>query len=382
MAHDVFISYSSKDRAAAEAACAVLETRGIACWIAPRDIAAGANWAETIAATIAASRVLLLIFSNNANASEQVQREVDVAANHHLAIIPLRIENALPQKSLEYFLNARHWLDAYEPPLDRHLNRLADAIVLILSDGATPQAALARSATDWPAPTAAAGRSFGPYLLGAAALVSLAVVAFAWLAYHREAALPQAPAVTATHSTPPPAQDMAGPAAHDATIIYPRAVQCAPAPTGGAFAAQVCVTSSLAGQHDAAGKPNKYGPQNLVDGNPATAWCEGVAGPGNGQEISIAFSRPVIVSQIIVVNGYAKSDDTFRNNNSIHTLTAIWPDNSTSTLDLADSMAPHAIPTGHTEPVQRLRFRIESVNGGSKWPDTCLSELRFAARAP
>lgn len=37
MAHDVFISYASHDNAVADAACAILEDRGIRCWIVPRD---------------------------------------------------------------------------------------------------------------------------------------------------------------------------------------------------------------------------------------------------------------------------------------------------------------------------------------------------------
>lgn len=36
MAHDVFISYSSKDKTAADATCAVLEGCGVRCWMAPR----------------------------------------------------------------------------------------------------------------------------------------------------------------------------------------------------------------------------------------------------------------------------------------------------------------------------------------------------------
>ena len=48
MAHDVFISYSSKDKLIADAACAILESKGIRCWIAPRDILPGADWGESI----------------------------------------------------------------------------------------------------------------------------------------------------------------------------------------------------------------------------------------------------------------------------------------------------------------------------------------------
>ncbi|HEX4301974.1 MAG TPA: TIR domain-containing protein [Rhizomicrobium sp.] len=379
MGRDVFISYSSKDRRAAEAACAVLEAKGISCWIAPRDIAPGANWAATIADTIAQARVLLLIFSSNANASEQVQREVDVAANHRLSIIPLRIENALPEKSLEYFLNQRHWLDAYTPPLEQHLNRLADAIGLLLSDASAPIADLmpppARNAPA--APPAESGRSFGPYLLGAAVLVSIALVAFGWVAFRREAMAPPAAPPVVAATTPAP-NLMAAPVPPDAprTVIYARAAQCTLTANGTNY----CVTSALASQHDAVGQLNAYGPQNLFDGNPATAWCEGVAGPGDGQEIVLEFSAPTVVGAITVVNGYAKSDATFANNNSVHTLTAIWPDGTTSALELADSKASQTVSTGRDALVKRVRFRIDSVNGGSKWPDSCISELRVVTR--
>ncbi len=41
MAHEVFLSYSSKDRAAADAVCRALETAGLKVWIAPRDVLPG-----------------------------------------------------------------------------------------------------------------------------------------------------------------------------------------------------------------------------------------------------------------------------------------------------------------------------------------------------
>jgi hypothetical protein len=44
MAHDVFISYSAHDKPAAHAVCAKLESRGIRCWTAPRDIRPGMSW--------------------------------------------------------------------------------------------------------------------------------------------------------------------------------------------------------------------------------------------------------------------------------------------------------------------------------------------------
>ena len=44
MAHDVFISYSHKDKAVADAIVARLEQDNCRCWYAPRDIAPGADW--------------------------------------------------------------------------------------------------------------------------------------------------------------------------------------------------------------------------------------------------------------------------------------------------------------------------------------------------
>ena len=48
MAHDVFVSYSQKDKATADAAVARLEQDGSRCWIAPRDILPGTSWGEAI----------------------------------------------------------------------------------------------------------------------------------------------------------------------------------------------------------------------------------------------------------------------------------------------------------------------------------------------
>ena len=56
MAHDVFISHSHADKPAADAACAALEAKGIRCWIAPRDINPGQDWAASIVEAIRGAR--------------------------------------------------------------------------------------------------------------------------------------------------------------------------------------------------------------------------------------------------------------------------------------------------------------------------------------
>ena len=128
MPFDVFISYSSRDKTTADAACASLESAGIRCWIAPRDLRGGTEYAGGIIEGIDACRVMVLIFSSNSNASPQVHRELERGVSKGLTIIPLRVENILPTGSMEYYLGAIHWLDALTPPLAEHLSALTDQV--------------------------------------------------------------------------------------------------------------------------------------------------------------------------------------------------------------------------------------------------------------
>jgi len=129
---DVFISYSSQDKPTADAACAALESANIRCWIAPRDINPGRDYAESIIDAIEGARVFVLIFSNNANASPQVKREVERAVSKGLPIIPVRIEDVVPNRTLEYFISSPHWLDAFPPPRDRYFAKLVVSVRALL----------------------------------------------------------------------------------------------------------------------------------------------------------------------------------------------------------------------------------------------------------
>jgi hypothetical protein len=132
MAHDVFISHSTKDRPIAEAVCAMFEQRGIRCWIAQRDILPGADWGETIIDAISGSRVMIVILSRNANESAQVKREVERAVNRDVIVIPFRVENIPLSKALEFHISTMHWMDALTPPLEQHIHRLADRVKALL----------------------------------------------------------------------------------------------------------------------------------------------------------------------------------------------------------------------------------------------------------
>jgi hypothetical protein len=145
MEFDVFISYSSIDKATADATCAALESAGIRCWIAPRDVIPGTQYAAAIVDAIDLCRLMVLIFSSNANASPQIHREIERAASKGVPIVPMRIEGITPTKSMEYFLGQIHWLDALTPPLAAHLQKLVETTRAILQVDATVHTPLAGS---------------------------------------------------------------------------------------------------------------------------------------------------------------------------------------------------------------------------------------------
>jgi eukaryotic-like serine/threonine-protein kinase len=133
MAHDVFISYSIKDKNAADTVCSIMEENEIRCWIAPRNITPGAPFAEAIIDGIKGSKVFILVYSSNSNQSHQVIKEVDRAVHHGLAIIPLRLEDVPMSKQLEYYVSDVHWLDALTPPLEKHIKKLCEVVKMLLS---------------------------------------------------------------------------------------------------------------------------------------------------------------------------------------------------------------------------------------------------------
>jgi len=133
MAHDVFLSYSSKDKAVADAARNVLERNGVRVWMAPRDILPGVSWAAAIMRGINGARVMVLVFSSNANTSSQVEREVGRAINKRIPVVPFRVENVPPSAALEYYISTTNWLDALTPPLEQHLEYLAEAVKQLLA---------------------------------------------------------------------------------------------------------------------------------------------------------------------------------------------------------------------------------------------------------
>ena len=125
MAHDVFLSYSNKDKVAAETVSRALEASGVRVWMAPRDFFPGLDWAESIRAAMDQGRFFVLVFSSRANASEHTLLELDYAVSHGKLVIPFRIEDVKPSGRMASLLAVSQWVDAFSPPLEPHADRLA-----------------------------------------------------------------------------------------------------------------------------------------------------------------------------------------------------------------------------------------------------------------
>ena len=114
MAAPVFISYSSKDSKVARTICSSLESRGLSCWIASRDVGPGENFMEAIVRAIHAAKVMVLVFSENAHNSDEIKRELVLAGNAKVTVIPVRVEDVAPRDSFAYQLATRQWIDLFE----------------------------------------------------------------------------------------------------------------------------------------------------------------------------------------------------------------------------------------------------------------------------
>lgn len=130
--HDVFISYSSKNKNIADAIVADLEQNNIKCWYAPRDIYPGEDWAGAIKNAIGSTKIFVLVFTDESNRSHQVTNEVTLAVNGGKIIIPFRLSGSDMNDTLLYYLSSVHWLDAVSQPLNQNIETLRKQISALL----------------------------------------------------------------------------------------------------------------------------------------------------------------------------------------------------------------------------------------------------------
>lgn len=107
----VFISHSSENAELARELCGKLENNGFPCFLAPRDIRSGFEYAEEIINGIDGSDVMVLLLSEASNSSPHVLREIERAVSKKKTIIVYKLEEVVLRKSLEYFLMTHQWVN-------------------------------------------------------------------------------------------------------------------------------------------------------------------------------------------------------------------------------------------------------------------------------
>ena len=143
----VFISYATADRREALSLCKAIERRGTTCWISTRDVAPGENYQEAIVRALRGARAMVLVFSEAANNSDEIKKELSLASRYHVPVMALRIEDVEPSDAFAYELSTRQWIDAFEG-WDHSIDSLVSRIGQI--SGAEPVATPAQRARRTP----------------------------------------------------------------------------------------------------------------------------------------------------------------------------------------------------------------------------------------
>jgi hypothetical protein len=226
----IFISYASIDQGVAETICDALQARGHPCWIACRDIGPGENFQESIVRAIRAARVMLLVFTGNANNSEEIKKELVLAGRHRVTVLPLRVEDVVPNDAFAYEFATRQWIDLFKD-WEREIDRLGaqiDAIIASPRDGEGADTAIApKPALRFTPPQKSAPKTSSGPLIAVAVLVLAALGAGGTFLYTRTAPTPAPPG--APPAIPAPAGSPSANSQAGAPVPSPAPAQAAAA---------------------------------------------------------------------------------------------------------------------------------------------------------
>jgi tetratricopeptide (TPR) repeat protein len=135
-----------------------------------RDVPPGANYQEAIVQSLRTARAVVLVFSDAANTSEEIKKELSLASRYHVPVIALRLKEVEPSDAFAYELSTRQWIDAFEG-WDRSIDTLVDRIEQMSDSGARAPAPASRRMVFF------SGRGMAMPVAG---LLSLIVAAGAW----------------------------------------------------------------------------------------------------------------------------------------------------------------------------------------------------------
>lgn len=119
-----------------------------------------------------------------------------------------------------------------------------------------------------------------------------------------------------------------------------------------------------------------YSPSNVLDNNLDTAWVEGNDDYGINEWIELKNQNEEKIQKILLRNGFQESDESYNNNSRIKKLKITFSDNSSIIKDIADSNDEILIDLDKIVTTSSIKFTILDVYPGSKYKDTCITEIK------
>ena len=126
---------------------------GFGCWIAPRDIDPGKQYGEEIIHGIESTDGLVLMLSETSNESPHVRDEAERAKHYGKRVIPFRIEDIAPSKSLEFYIATSQWIDAFGNKWGDGVDLLAQTIAKMANQPAPAKRAAPKTSASDKKPT-------------------------------------------------------------------------------------------------------------------------------------------------------------------------------------------------------------------------------------
>ena len=126
------------------------------------------------------------------------------------------------------------------------------------------------------------------------------------------------------------------------------------------------------------------GASNLIDGKLTTCWSEGVKGSGAGQEIIVKFDSNYSLTGMGIANGCFASKKAYGENGKAVRITLTFADGESESFDLTQDdvdvenvSVSDYLMFANTHDSNYVRIKIDDATAGSKYEDTCISELYF-----
>ena len=166
----------------ASSICHALEAHGHTCWISSRDVAPGENYQGAIVRAITDAGAMVMVFSSNANNSEEIKKELALASQSNRIVIPVRAEDVLPSEDFRYELATRQWIDLFDD-WEKAIETLGRKVDTIMPPAVEPWMVCSEGEAPTPSPFTPkkapppARRPMSKAAIGAMAGLALAVIA-------------------------------------------------------------------------------------------------------------------------------------------------------------------------------------------------------------